>query len=171
MANLADLKDVGDGLKQIWTDLAALKGKPVDNPGPEQAVIDKLTKLVSESDQATQADVDARAAAIVSNRSALTGLVMAAASNANPIQLDPQKLIVINAQITALGNAYGLLLERQAFQPIATLLSNQEMTKITSDLKGARVEIQKRKEVQAVIDLMVDVAITGAKIAVKLGIA
>jgi hypothetical protein len=171
MANLTDLRDFGDALKKIWSDLAALKDKPVDDPGPEQAVIDKLAKLVAESDQTTQAEVEARAAAIVSNRAALTDLLTAAASNTNPIQLDPQKVILINAQRTALGSAYGLLLERQAFQPIAKLLSKEEMVAITAELKGARVEIQQRKKVQAVIDLMVDVALTGAKIAVTLGTA
>ena len=169
MADLADLKSFGDDVKDILTNLADLAGKNQNKPETtdEAGVIDELQKLVEEYDHQTDADADARAAAIISTRAALTELLMAAARN--PVQLSDAQIREIEAQRNALRNAYGLLLERKAFEPIAKLISDADAVRMMAELAGARQQIQQRRQAKQLLDTMVKVALLGGKIAVALG--
>jgi flagellar hook-basal body complex protein FliE len=168
MADLKDLKKIGEDLVPILKELFELvkTGADKTEKGSENRVIQQLKKLIDESKQPTQASLEDRAAAIVAARTALTEVLIQSASSNQAL---PEPTVrIIQTQRNALRNAYGLLLERSAFEDIPQLLSNEELGQISSNLENAASEIAQRQAAQKILETTVNVAILVAKIAVKL---
>src|SRR5262249_38346994 len=115
MADLSDLKSFGESLVPIFQDLVAKWNDDLKKPDTteEDAAIAQLQKFISQAGQPTEADLEARAGAIVALRSALTELLMKAATN--QVSLTEAQALTLQTQRTALRNAFGLLAERSAF--------------------------------------------------------
>jgi hypothetical protein len=171
MADLNDLKKFGESLLPIIQDLVqkAANDRQKPDTSAEDAAIAQLKKLVSESSQVTPASLEGRAAAIVAMRTALTEMLIQAATN--QISLSETQVLTLQTQRNALRNAFGLLAEQSAFNPIATLLGQAEVTKISNDLDLARQGIQARKIAKDILDTVVTVAIVASQIAVKVATA
>jgi len=170
MANLKDLKEVGDRLLPVIKDLFAKSANDEEkrDTRSEQAVLEKLRKLVSEASKVTEAPVGERSEAIVAMRTALTEILIQAAQH--DASLSDAQVRTIQAQRNALRNSFGLLLERAAFEPIAKLLSRNEIDRIAKQLKGARKEIQKRRKAKKILDTTTKIALVAAKIATKVAV-
>ncbi len=171
MANLNDLKSVGESLLPIIRNLVKLaaNNQQKANTDDEDAAIAQLRKLVIEASQTTPASIEQRAAAIVAMRTALTEILIQAATS--QITLSEAQVLTIQTQRNALRNAFGLLAEQSAFDPIGTLLSQADITRISADLDQAKQGIQARKAAKAILDTVVEVAIVASQIAVKAAIA
>jgi hypothetical protein len=171
MADLNDLKTFGESLIPIVQDVVQKLVNDQQKPdtSAEDAAILQLAKFVSEAGQQTEAALEGRAAAIVAMRTALTTILMKAATNEISLS-DPQALI-IQTQRNALRNAFGMLAERSAFDPIAVLLPPADVTKISGDLEQARQGIQAKKTAKDILDTVVTVAVVAAQIAVKVAAA
>ena len=78
------------------------------------------------------------------------------------------RLRIVEAQHNALGASFGRLLEQSAFAAIPKLLDDGEIAKISKTLAEADQAISQRQTVKDILDLTVNIALTGAKIAVRL---
>jgi hypothetical protein len=167
LADLADLKSFGEQASAVLTDLFARASKDGDksDPGPAVAAVATHRKLVGESTQPTEAPLEARTAAIVGARTVLTQTLLGAASSR--VQLKETDVREIQALRTSLRNAFGLLLEMEAFAPIARLLDDGQIQTISADLDRAEREIKQRRRAKQVLDSVVQVVITAAGIAAK----
>lgn len=167
MADLDDLKAVGEKLVPILKDLfSRLKqGKDKTSRTAEDAVIERLKKVVTAANKKTPADIGERAAAIVATRGALIETMIQAASN--PESISETKARIINKQLNTLKHKYGLLLEMSVFANIAKLLTATEITRYSKNLKKAKDDVASREKAKQLINTMVDVAIVAAKIAAK----
>src|SRR5882672_2483389 len=167
MADLSDLKSFGETLLPIIRDLVQKWTDDLQKPdtSEEDAAIGQLKKFVGEAGQETEASLEQRAAAIVAMRTALTEILIQAATNA--VSLSDTQALTVQTQRNALRNAFGMLAEQSAFNPIATLLSPADITKISVDLEQARQGIQAKKTAKDILDTVVTVAIVAAQIAVK----
>lgn len=170
MANLKDLKEVGDRLLPIIKDLFAKSANDEEkrDKRSEQAVLQRLGKLVSEASKATEAPVGERLEAIGAVRDVLTEILIQAATH--NVSLSDSKVRIIETQINALRNAMGLLEERAAFDPITKLLSPKEIDRIAKQLKEARKEIQERRKAKKILDTTTKIALVAAKIATKVAV-
>lgn len=168
MTKVGDLKEFGEELVPIIKELIMLAEKDQDksDTGPEVAIITKLQKLVKESNKTTEASFESRAVAIVANRRALTEILREAAKH--QIKLSDTQVRTIEVQRTALRNAYGLLLERKAFDPIARLLSDNDIKRLKKRLDGARQEVRQRRKAKKLLDTIIQAGIIAGRIAVKL---
>lgn len=171
MADLKDLKNFGESLTPILQDLVQKwedDQKKTDTTA-EIAAIAQLKTFVSQAGQETEAELEARAAAIVAQRTALTDLLINAATS--NVSLSENQALTIQTQRNALRNAFGMLTEQSAFNPIASLLSPAEITSISADLDKARQGIQTKKAAKDILDTVVTVAIIASQIAVKVATA
>lgn len=168
MADLRDIKKIGEDLVSIFKELFELIKTDADKSDKqtEIAVIMRLKKLIAEAKQPTKASLADRAEAIGAVRTALTEiLIQSATSN----QALPETTIRnIQTQRNALRNAFGLLLERTAFEDIPKLLPDNKLTQISNFLEKADSEIEQRQKAKKILDITVKVAITASKIAMKL---
>jgi hypothetical protein len=168
MADLKDLKKTGEDLVPIFKELFELiktdAGKA--DKHPENAVVQRLKKLISEAKQPTKADLAERAEAIGKVRTALTEVLIQSASSKQALPKTTTR--IIQTQRNALRNAFGLLLERAAFEDIPQLLPDSKLDQISIHLEKAASEIAQRQKAKEILDTTVNVAITAAKIAVKL---
>ncbi len=159
MANLSDLKAFGESVvpivQQLAADWAANKANP--DKAAASAAVAQLKTLVSQSSQPTPASIGQRAAALAAMDTALTEILVEAASN--QISLPETKVRLLQAQENALTNAFGLLQERAAFDPIATLLQPAEINQISQNLDQAAQGIQQKQTAKDVLDTVIDVAI------------
>ncbi len=168
MADLADIKKAGEELVPLIKELVALAkaGKDRDDPVKEIRVINKLKKLTAEADEETSASMQERAEAMIASHTALTEILIEAALNRGTVSdID---LINIRARHDALGNAIGLLFEQSAIGAIRKLMTQDEIDIIADSLKKADEDIAARRQAKAVLDTIIGVAMTGAKIATKL---
>jgi hypothetical protein len=168
MADLKDLKQVGEDLVPIFRELFKLIKTDADKADKrlENAVIERLKKFVSEAKQPTQASQGERAEAIGAASNALKEvLIQSASSN---LALPETTIRTIETQRNVLRNAFGLLLEQAAFEDIPQLLPNSQLNQISKQLDKAASEIAQREKAKKILDTTVNVAITAAKIAVKL---
>jgi hypothetical protein len=168
MADLKDLKQIGEDLASIFRELFKLVKTDADKDDkrPENAVVERLKKLVSEAKEPTQASLAERAEAIGAARTALTEvLIQSASSN---LALPETTIRIIETQRNALRSAFGLLLERAAFEDIPRLLPDSQINQISTQLEKAASEIAQRQKAKMILDTTVKVAVTAAKIAVKL---
>ena len=168
MADLKDLKKIGEDLVPIFKELFELikteSGKT--DKRPENDVVKRLKKLISEAKQPTRASLADRAEAIGAARTALTEVLIQSASSNQAL---PETTIrIIQTQRNALRNAFGLLLERAVFEDIPQLLPESKLNQISNQLEKADSEIEQRRKAKKILDITVKVAITAAKIAVKL---
>ncbi len=168
MANLKDLKQLGEDLVPIVKDLFNLIVTDADKPDKrrEKAVVQRLKKLISEAKTPTQASLAERAEAIGAVRTALTEVLIKAASSNQA--LPDTTIRIIQTQRNALRNAFGLLLERAAFEDIPQLLPDSKIDQISTQLEKADEEIAERRKAKKILDTIVKVAITAGKIAAKL---
>jgi hypothetical protein len=168
MADLKDLKQIGEDLVPIFKELFVLIKTDADkgDKQPETAVVERLKRLVSEANQPTQASLAERAEAIGAARTALTeALIQSASSN---LALPQTTIRIVQTQRNALRNAFGLLLERTVFEDIPRLLPDSQINRIALQMDQAAAEIAQRQKAKMILDTTVKVAITAAKIAVKL---
>lgn len=168
MAQLSDLIGFGKDVLPLIKDLVKAAGKDEDKPdnGAETHAVSKLRKFVKAANQRTPAPVAERAEAIQSVRSALTEILLSAASSNGALSTTTTR--TIQTRRNALRNAFGLLLERAAFEPIATLLPQTKIDKIVADLDGAETEINQRQKAKKTLDFVVKAVITAAQIAAKI---
>jgi hypothetical protein len=167
MADLNDLKSFAEDVEPIIQNLVkewTASQQPVDTTS-EAAAIAKLQKLMAEAGQPTGRTPEQCADALAAVNSALTEILIQAASN--PIALPSTQVAIIKEQILATSDALGQLAEVSALEPLATLLPDDDIQNISKDLKAARDGIQQRKTAQAIIDTVIDVVIIASKIAVK----
>ena len=115
------------------------------------------------------APVEERAAVIVNLRSALTDILLKAATTRN-IALDEERALIIQAQRDALRSAFGRLLELTALEPIVRLLTKKEIEDIAGELAEARKGIRQKKTAKLILNTVVDATILASKIAVKLAV-
>jgi len=168
MADLKDLKKIGEELVHIFKELFELIKNDADKTDKrlENTVIQRLKKLISESEQPTQASLADRAEAIGAARAALTEVLIQSASSTQAL---PETTVrIIRSQRNALLNAFGLLLERATFEDIPQLLPNEQIEQISIQLEKAASEIAQRQKAKKILETTVNVAILAAKIAVKL---
>lgn len=168
MANLGDLKKVGEDLVPIFRELFDLIKSDADKADkqPEKAVIQQLKKFISEAGIPTPASLAERAETIGAIRAALTEVLMKAASG--NLSLPETTIRIIQTQRNALRNAFGFLLEKAVFEDIPKLLSESKIDKISIQLEKADQEIAERQQAKRILDTTIKVAITTAKIATKL---
>lgn len=171
MADLNDLKSFGESLTPILQDLVQKWADDQKKPDTtaEVAAIAQLKTFVSQAGQETEAELEARAAAIVALRTSLTDLLINAATN--DVSLSVNQALTIQTQRNALRSAFGMLAEQSAFNPIASLLSPAEITNISADLDQARQGIQAKTTAKDILDTVVTVAVIASKIAVKVATA
>jgi len=171
MADLNDLKSFGESLIPIVQDVVQKLVKDEQKPdtNAEDAAIVQLRKFVNEAGQETEASLEQRAAAIVAMRTALTEILMKAATN--EISLSETQALIIQTQRNALRNAFGMLAERSAFDSIVSLLPPADIAKISADLEQARQGIQAKQRAKDILDTIVSVAVVAAQIAVKVATA
>jgi hypothetical protein len=168
MADLDDLKAFGEGIVPVVRDLfdRIAKGQKVVDTQPAMAAIDRLKKLVAQASATTPGGIGPRVAALQAERSALTEmLINAASSNA---ALRDEDVRVIQLQRNALRNRMGQLIETEAFSDIAQLLTAADVQKISADLARAQNEIRQRQDAKQILDIVVQVLITAGTIASKL---
>ncbi len=167
MADLNDLIKVGKDLLPIFKDLFEFIKTDSDKTDkrPEKAVVQRLKKLVSEAQVPTRASRAERADAIGATRTALTELLIQAASSNH--SLPDTTIRIIQTQRNALKNAFGLLLERAVFEDIPKLLPVSKIDQISIQLEKADEEIAHRKKAKKILDTTVKVAIAAAQIAAK----
>lgn len=167
MAQLSDLKAAGEELLPVVKRLFDLaKGEKVSDKSREAAVVTRLKKVAAEANRPTRGDLVARAETVLSSKEALGEIIVEARTN--PGSVDPTKLRIVEAQHNALGASFGRLLELSAFDAIPNLLDDEEIASISESLDKAEREIAARKLAREILDVTVDVAITGAKIATRL---
>lgn len=168
MANLEDLKIVGNDLVPIFVTLFNLVKNDADKTDKqlEKAVIQRLKKLISKAKSPTPASLGERVEAIGATRTAMTEVLIQAASSNQA--LPDTTIRIIQTQRNALRNAFGLLLERAVFEDIPQLLADSDIDQISTHLEQADQEITQRQKAKEILDIIVEVAITAAKIAVKL---
>ena len=171
MADLTDLKSFGESLIPIFQDLVAKWNDDLKKPdtSEEDSAIAELQKFINQAGQPTEADLEARAGAIIALRTALTELLMKAATN--QVALTEAQALTLQTQRNALRNAFGLLAEQSAFNPIASLLSPADVTRISNDLDQARAGIKAKKTAKDILDTVVTVAVVASQIAVKVATA
>lgn len=169
MADLADIKDVGENLIPLIKDLfarAKVNGDKEDRTG-EVAVIEKLRKLNSEARDKTSATLNQRLNAMISNHSALTEILIEAAGSSI---IDEAEIHRIRVQRRELDDAMGDLMIREAFAPIDGLLSKAAIDDIEDTLERADQDIAQRKQAKAILDNVIALASTSAKIVTKLAV-
>ncbi len=169
MADLNDLKALGDELIPIFEkifDLPDLDTK-IAGDTAEAAAVSRLQKVTAEANQPTAGELLERAEAVIAAKEVLTEIIVQA-SNA-PDSIPKTKLRIVEAQHTALGASFGRLLELSAFSAIPSLLNQDEIKTIEEDLEKAGQEITQRQKAKQYLDLFVDLALTGGKIASRLG--
>lgn len=169
MTDLHDLKALGDELVPIFKKIFNLSDLDTEIPGDPaaEAAINRLEKVVAEASQMTTGDLLERAEAIVAAKEALTEIIVQAGSE--PATIPATKLRIVEDQHTALGASFGRLLELTAFAAIPSLLSRDEIKTINRDLKNTTREIKQRQRAKQYLDLFVDIALTGGRIAARLG--
>ncbi len=168
MSQLSELKVVGEDLLAIAKKLFDLAGEDKESAdkNPEAAVITRLKKVTREANQPTRGDLLARAETVLSSKEALGEIIVKA--SAKPETVDATKLRIVEAQHNALGASFGRLLEQSAFATIPNLLDDAEIASINDSLDKADQEIAARQKAKDILDVTVDIALTGAKIATRL---
>lgn len=167
MADLKELKKAGEDLLPIIKDLFDRSdgGKPPPASTSELAVVNRLLKQIEQAGKSTAGDSGARAASIIAARQALTEILIQAAEHSTPLQ--PAQRRLIDAQRTALKDAYGLLMQRTTFDPIVQLLTPAQANDLKKSLAGAKQEIQQRQTAKKALDTTVKVVVALAKIVAK----
>ncbi len=168
MADLGDIKKIGEDLIPIFKELFALVKTDADktNKDPENAVIRRLEKVIDESNQPTKATLADRVEAIVATRGALTEILIQYASSNQG--LPEITLRIIQTQRNSLRDAFGRLLEGTVFDPIPQLLSKKQLEQISTQLEKATSEIAERQKAKKILETTVNIAITVGKIALTL---
>ncbi len=168
MADLADLKTVGEELVPLIRDLftRARTDAIKQNRSGEAAVISRLRKLNSEARTTTQASLNERLGAMVANHTALTEVLIEAAASGSVV--DEAEMHAVRVQRRSLDDAIGDLLVREAFDPINKLLSKTTVDAIEDTLKKADDDIAAKQEAKAILDNIIHVATTSANIVTKL---
>lgn len=170
MADLADIKKVGEELVPLIRDLfaRARADKQKNDRSGEIAVVKRLRKLNSEAASTTPASLNERLGAMVANHTALTEVLIEAAGSQSVV--DEAEMHAVRVQRRSLDDAIGDVLIREAFDPINTLLSNTTIDEIESSLKKAEDDIADRQQAKATLDNIIGVAMTSAKIVTKLAV-
>ena len=134
MADLADLRRSAEELITIVRTLSDLarSGEDEDDKTSEHAVVKRLLKLVGDSNTITPADLNERAEAIGAARSALSEIIIQ--DTLSQTVFDSTGIRTVKARRNSLQRAFGRLLERAAFDPIADLLSSNEIQQISDTL-------------------------------------
>lgn len=169
MANLKDLKQFAEELLPIVKDLfeGAARGDDRGDTRAERRALDRLRRLVAGSAQPTPGALGQRVETIVATRTLLNEILTQAAGG--QVALRSTTVRTLRAQSNALQNVYGLLLERAAFDEIPRLLTTRDIDRLGARLDRAEDAIRTRKKAKRVLDTVVSLATTAAKIALKLG--
>ena len=168
MADLDDLKAFGESIVPVVRDLfdRIAKGQKVVDTQPAMAAIDRLKKLVAQASATTPGGIGPRVAALQAERNALTETLINAASSSAALR--DEDVRVIQLQRNALRNRMGQLIETEAFNDIAQLLTPSDVQKIGADLARAQGDIRQRQDAKQILDIVVQVLITAGTIAAKL---
>lgn len=168
MADLEDLKRSAEELKSVVRTLSELarSGEEEDDKTNEHAVVQRLLKLVGDSNTITPANLNERAEAIGAARSALSEIIIQ--DILSQTVFDSTKIRTVKARRNSLERAFGRLLERAAFDPITALLSSNEIQQISKTLNAADKDIRDRKKAKEILDSIVEVAVKAADVALKL---
>ncbi len=168
MADLADLKKTAEELVPLIKDLftRARGNQDKQDPSRELAVVARLQRLTADAQNNTPASLEQRADSIVANHTALTEILIEAAVSQSVVS--EAELLAVRVEHNALANSLGRLFERAAFEPISQLLDNNTVAEISSSLKKASDDIAAKSEAKAMLDDIIGVATTAAKIATKL---
>ncbi|MDH3336785.1 MAG: hypothetical protein OER22_06925 [Gammaproteobacteria bacterium] len=168
MADLMDLKKSAEEVLPLIKDLfsRARGNQTKQDLSREIAVISRLQRLTAEAQDSTPASLEQRADAIVANHTSLTEILIEAA--VSHFVVDEAELLAVRVEHTALGNSLGRLFERAAFEPITQLLDKDTVQQISDSLTKASADIAAKTEAKAILDNMIGIATTAAKIATKL---
>lgn len=169
MSSVQDIKLVSEELlpilDRIWK-LPDLR-EEVDADAAATSAVDRLKKVTREADKPTAGELLGRAEAVIAAKEALTEIIVQSVDR--PEAVSKTKLRILEAQHTALGASFGRLLELSAFANIPRLLDAEEIKEIEKHLDTAAGEINQRRVAKEHLDLLVDIALTGARIAARLG--
>lgn len=168
MAKLADLRHSAEELISIVRTLSELAraGEDEDDKTNEHAVVKRLLTLVGDSNTITPADLNERAEAIGAARSALSEIIIQ--DTLSQTVFDSTAIRIVKARRNSLQRTFGRLLERTAFDPIADLLSSNEIKQISDTLTAADKDIRDRQKAKDILDSIVGVAVKAADVALKL---
>ncbi len=168
MANIADLKNAVEELTPVVKELFRLAALNADrdNKAPEHRVVEKLRRLASEADNPTAASLQQRAETIGAARSALTEILVQALSS--DAIVPETTLRLVRAERTNLRSAFADVLVLSTFEDIPALLRPAEVDSISASLTEADREIRQRQKASDILQSVINVAIKGAEIAVKL---
>jgi hypothetical protein len=173
MPDVSELKKVGEILKPLIADLAALA--EMEARASDQAVTDAtaaadaLANLVANPTDGPVALVKqqgARADAIQAVRSALIELRIQAVTR--NVSLTPSQELLRGAIVDSLKDKIGRVLVEKALTPLTTILSGEDIELLKVQLEGAGREIAQRQRAKLVLDTTVDVALVAGKIAMML---
>lgn len=168
MANISDLKQVGDDLlpliKSLFSQIRSGNGNDVSNGVSD--VVAKLRNVASTADQSTAASLNERVEAIVASHTALTEVLIEA--NSGHFSPEEAALSAVRVQRRALDDALGEVLAKSTFSPIGSLLTTKQIGKIEETLQKADDDIDARADAKAMLDRVIDIATTTATIAVRL---
>ena len=172
MADLTDLKSFADGVTPLIQDLVnqwVSNRQPPDATAATNAVA-TLQRLMAQANQATPRTPGQCANALGAMDTALTEVLIQAASNTG-VAVPATKVMIIKEQILAIESALGQLAVVAALAPLATLLPTADIADISANLQAAREGIQQRQTAQAILNTVIDVVIIASKIAVKVAAA
>lgn len=168
MADLKDLKKLNEEalplLRRLFA-LAGMEGERAETTG-EEKVLAHLRKLVVEARDPTDGSLEQRAETIRASRHVLTEVLIEDATRVAALTASRRRRV--ETQRNALAASFGRLLERATFEPIPSLLDAAELSEVEGDLERAGEEIDVRRRARDLLEIMVDMVITGARIAGRL---
>jgi hypothetical protein len=165
MADLNDLVNACNDITPFIKDIfAALKEKKDIDTSAGTKAINNLKKLVNEAQQSTQMTKDQCATALSSAYSAITEIMIQAATSKNSISISNAN--ILTQQQTAIQQSLGLLAMKDTFGNIPTLLANNEIDKIKIMLDSADNAIKDKMAAAKALKITVDVVIAVGKIVV-----
>lgn len=168
MSQLTDIKALGDDLLPIVKDLfdLAKQNGTRDDKAAEIAAISKLKKITAEANQPTRGDLLSTLQTLNASKDSLGEIIIRAREEPGAI---PETTVrIVEARHTALGASFGRLLAQSAFAGIPALLDTGEIDAIGKSLDQADDGIKQRQLAKDILDITVDVALTSAKIAMRL---
>lgn len=170
MADLRDLQQFAHDIVPVFRDLFRLvEGAPPAAVGqPALAAIAKLQKLAAEASVATVATNIEAAAAVTAVRGTVLALLTEAAGS--PVALAQTDLNTMQVLFNSLEARAGRLLAQAAFASIPTLISAEDLRRITADLQQAEVDIRTRQQAKEVLNAVVNTVIVAARIAAKVAV-
>jgi hypothetical protein len=82
--------------------------------------------------------------------------------------LEPGQSVVIQTELEALRQAHASLLLLDSLEPLANIMSPEDMDEYRTSLDKASAAIAQKQEAQLILNTLVDVAVLVGQIAAKL---